>query len=364
MKSSTQTRDFFIRLGLVIASVLFSFLIIEIVLRVGFKDKIVLFPRYHTDAHYGEFTIRKIRPSSIFWHTSIDGSWKFTTNKQGFRNYKDFDYTKPEGVTRIVSLGDSHTQGYEVRQEYTYSAIIEKYLTQKGYQVEVINTGVSGFGTAEELVLLENEMVRYQPDFVILGFYKNDFEDNIRSDLFELDTQNNLVIKNKEYIPGVKIQNLMYALPFTKWLGENSYAYSFIFNWVWDFYKSISINNAKEIATEYAIPMQSDIFGYQELYTSKIIERMYQFCHDHHMKLIIADIPLAKKGKQYDSSFFPSFLPIIEKSSDASIKSDDVVAEYVGIVDIHLDNGHRHISEFTHILLGVEIAKKIEALFF
>ena len=140
----------------------------------------------------------------------MDGSWKFTTNKQGFRNDKDFDYAKPEGVIRIVSLGDSQTQGYEVRQ------------------VEVMNTGVSGFGTAEELVLLENEMVKYQPDFVILGFYKNDFEDNIRSDLFELDPQNNLVIKNKEYIPGVKIQNLIYAVPFTKLLGENSYAYSFI----------------------------------------------------------------------------------------------------------------------------------------
>jgi hypothetical protein len=362
MKSSKKTRDFLIRFGLSFFSIILSILIIEIVLRVGFKDKILLFPRYQTDAQYGEFTLRKIRPNFVFWHTSIDGSWKFTTNKQGFRNYGDFDYRKPEGVIRIVSLGDSQTQGYEVRQEFTYSAVIEKYLTQKGYQAEVMNTGVSGFGTAEELVLLENEIVNYQPDFVVLGFYKNDFEDNIRSNLFELDQNDNLLIKNKEYIPGVKIQNLIYSLPFTKWLGENSYAYSYIFNGVWEYYKNKSKSNAKDLVTEYATPKQLAISDYQILYTSKLIERMYQFCRDHHIKLIILDIPSilgVNESQQYVSSIPPTMLATIENNSDAIIKSDDILSDYQGVTDIFLQHGARHISEFTHTLLGVAVSKNI-----
>lgn len=121
------------------------------------------------------------------------------------------------------------------------------------------------------------------------------------------------------------------------------------------------MSNAKDTATEYAIPTQLDFSYYQTLYTLKLIERMYQFCHDYQIKLIIIDIPVAEKRKQYNSSFTPSIRPIIEKFSDANIKSYDVLAEYAGIVDIHLPNGAVHISEFTHILLGVEIAKKIES---
>jgi hypothetical protein len=113
--------------------------------RAFYKDKTVLFPRYHTDAQYAQFTLRTIRPDSVFWHTSPDGSWKFTTNNKGFRADKDFEYKKPEGLIRILSLGDSHTQGYEVHQAFTFSAIIEKYLTVQGHNAEVINTGVSGF---------------------------------------------------------------------------------------------------------------------------------------------------------------------------------------------------------------------------
>jgi len=50
------------------------------------------------------------------------------------------------------------------------SAIIERYFAVRKKCVEAINTGVSGFGTAEELVLLENEGVKFHPDFVYLVF--------------------------------------------------------------------------------------------------------------------------------------------------------------------------------------------------
>lgn len=77
----------------------------EIVMRIFYKDKIVLFPRYHTDAQYGQYQIRKMRPNSKFKHTSRDGSWKFTTNKQGFRSNYDFSYEKKPNTLRIIVLG-------------------------------------------------------------------------------------------------------------------------------------------------------------------------------------------------------------------------------------------------------------------
>ena len=44
----------------------------ELVVRVAFKQQTVLFPRYHTDYHYGDYTLRGIRARSEFWHTSSD----------------------------------------------------------------------------------------------------------------------------------------------------------------------------------------------------------------------------------------------------------------------------------------------------
>lgn len=82
-----------------------------------------------------------IRPNSQFWHTSVDGSWKFITNALGFRNTTEVDFVKPPKLVRILSLGDSHTNGYEVRQEATFSAVLERHLRHNGVNAEVINAG-------------------------------------------------------------------------------------------------------------------------------------------------------------------------------------------------------------------------------
>lgn len=197
----------------------------------------MLAPRYHTDYRYGRYTLRGIRPNSEYWMTSNAGSWKFVTNKNGFRNTKNFGHEKPVSTIRVLSLGDSHTQGYEVRQEFTFSAVLERFLNHNAGKAEVINAGVSGFSTAEELVFLENEGVKYNPDVVVLGFFANDFEDNIKAGLFELDDQNRLIERKYEHIPGVRIQNAIYSIPGVPWLSENSYFYSLLFNNLWNFFK-------------------------------------------------------------------------------------------------------------------------------
>ncbi|HVJ12595.1 MAG TPA: hypothetical protein VNC62_13585, partial [Burkholderiales bacterium] len=127
----------------------------EVVVRAVFKDDTVMFPRYHTDYRYGEYTLRGIRPNAEFRHTSVDGSWKFVTNSHGLRDVREFPYEKPAGTLRVLALGDSHTQGYEVRQDATYSAVLERALIANGFKAEVLNAGVSGFSTAEELAYLE-----------------------------------------------------------------------------------------------------------------------------------------------------------------------------------------------------------------
>ena len=61
---------------------------------------------------------------------------------------------------------------------------------------EVLNTGVSGFSTAEELAYLENEGLRYSPDVIVVGFFANDYSDNARADLYRLVDGNLIVASN------------------------------------------------------------------------------------------------------------------------------------------------------------------------
>ena len=110
----------------------------EFVVRFLYADTTVLFPRYHTDAQYGEFVIRRVHSNATFKHTSVDGSWQFVTNDKGFRNKINFPYKKPENIIRILSIGDSHTQGYEVRQDFTFSSIAEKYLKKKNIRLRFL----------------------------------------------------------------------------------------------------------------------------------------------------------------------------------------------------------------------------------
>ena len=150
-------------------------------------------------------TIRSANPPNAqFTHTSVDGSWDYVINAQGFRDRVNYSYEKPAGTLRVLALGDSHTMGYEVRQDATFSEVVKRRLAAQWGAVEVLNTGVSGYGTAEELAFLENEGLRYDPDVVVLAFFRNDFEDNLKAGLFRLNGEQLIAVK-KEHLPGVRI---------------------------------------------------------------------------------------------------------------------------------------------------------------
>jgi lysophospholipase L1-like esterase len=358
--NKNRLKNWLVNATVLALSLVVVFAIAEMIVRILYKQETVLFPRYHTDAHYGEFTLRRLRPNSEFWHSSRDGSWKFTTNSRGLRNDQDFPYAKPEGVIRVLSLGDSHTQGYEVRQDYTYSAVISRYLNWHGIKAEVINAGISGFSTAEELLYLENEGIRYAPDFVVLGFFANDYQDNIKANFFKLDENGDLVVQKKSHIPGVKIQNIIYALPFVKFLSEHSYFYSLMFNNTWEFFKTRLARRAAEQVNEYAIATEDTLSDYQLALTAALIKRMYAFCEKNNIRLIILDIPRVRGQRGIQSSFDKELVPVIASNSDAYFVSDALLADYSGVAELHVPHGHRHISEFTHTLLGVAVAKKIQ----
>lgn len=90
--------------------------------------------------------------------------------------------TKPPLTVRIAVLGDSFTEGFQVPYDKLFTTVLEKRLAAcvpDGISIEVLNFGVSGFGTGREILKYKTLAREYDPDIVLLMFYPgNDFRNN------------------------------------------------------------------------------------------------------------------------------------------------------------------------------------------
>jgi hypothetical protein len=84
-------------------------------------------------------------------------------NSDGLRD-REHSLAHPQNTLRIAVLGDSFAEAMQVNQDETFWAVMEKDLqgcpNLHGRRVEAINFGQSGFGTAEELLVLHDRRTR------------------------------------------------------------------------------------------------------------------------------------------------------------------------------------------------------------
>lgn len=89
---------------------------------------------------------------------------------------------KPAGVHRTLILGDSFTAGLHVPEADTYPARLQAHLNARSpgdATFEVINAGVPGYSTAQELALFREVGWTLHPDLVVLAVYLgNDIANN------------------------------------------------------------------------------------------------------------------------------------------------------------------------------------------
>jgi hypothetical protein len=102
-------------------------------------------------------------------------------NRVGMRD-REHSVQKPAGVFRILLLGDSFMEAVQVPFEASLASLLERNLASvRGKRVEVINAGVSGWGTDDELRYLTRYGLRYKPDLVVVAItLHNDVSDNLR----------------------------------------------------------------------------------------------------------------------------------------------------------------------------------------
>lgn len=183
-----------IALGLIAtaAGVAVAVLLAEVLLRaLGISSEIA----YQPDSRYGWGH----SPSSSY-SRRIDGNEiHVETNSAGLRD-REYEYEKPPGAYRALVLGDSFIEGLQVAIEETFSRQLEGILNVSGHAdaVQVINGGVSGYGTDNEYLYFVNEGVRFGADLIILSLYVGN---DIRNNWYELENRDVGGFRKPYFVP-------------------------------------------------------------------------------------------------------------------------------------------------------------------
>lgn len=166
-----------VRLAVVAASVVFALLIFEVFLRVvGYTYPVF----YQPD---------EVRGYSLWpgaeGRYRREGAAHVSINSDGLRD-REHTKSKPANTLRIAVVGDSYAEAFQVEREKAFWSVLERGLRDcpalAGREVEVINFGVSGYGTAQELLTLREKVWSYSPDVVLLAVTtNNDVLDNSRT---------------------------------------------------------------------------------------------------------------------------------------------------------------------------------------
>lgn len=183
------------RVGLLVFSIVFTALLLELGLRVV----------YYTDFKRGGDLHQRLERSRKTALGSREGSFnmaglvepspykeviyklkpdlrgvfrgrRVSTNSHGMRG-PEIPVEKAPGVFRIVGIGDSVMFGWGVSDEDYYLRLLEARLNarQDGRRYECLNLAVPGYNTTMEVAALENVGMAFEPDLIILQFINNDF---------------------------------------------------------------------------------------------------------------------------------------------------------------------------------------------
>lgn len=105
------------------------------------------------------------------------GTYTLTVNADGLRASREYAREKPPGTLRILVFGDSFAAGQFLSNEHRFSEILERRVSG----LEVLNFGLEGTGTDQQLLMYEELGPRYEHDAVMVM----PFLQNIRRNLVE-----------------------------------------------------------------------------------------------------------------------------------------------------------------------------------
>jgi hypothetical protein len=237
-----------------LAAIVYAVIFGEMFIRVVAPEP--LMPRYVTGAPDG---VRANMSNVAFrqWTPEVDVTIRY--NDRGMRDDRPAPpLAKSVGECRVALLGDSYFVGFESEYPQSFAKQLEDRLAASGKNVRVLNFAVSGFGTAEDLVVLNSRVAPWRPDVVVMSWHASDPDDNIRSNLYRL-VDGTLRPTGQPFLPGIAVSDRLMESRIYRWLIENSQIYSAVRERAGVFTKSMLAKLRRQDAQEAAADDVSSI---------------------------------------------------------------------------------------------------------
>ena len=165
------------KVSLILASLLFSFLLIEILLILFFPQDLT--GSFRTYGKNGLLLNLKNKTIPVFHLGKKVASYDFGE----FHNRK---YDLKKNDNKILVLGDSFTFGWLLEDEDTFIYKLDKEIDD----FSLINSAAGGWGTSDQLKYLMSFCKTINPKYTLLFLNAFDFNRSIKSDLFFLEKDN------------------------------------------------------------------------------------------------------------------------------------------------------------------------------
>ena len=151
-----------------------------------------------------------LRPDVSGWFRK-EGEAYIHINSSGRRDDRQYTTTKPGDIFRVAVIGDSYAEAMQVPVGLTFWSVLERELGKcaalSGKRAEVLNFGVSSYGTAQELMILRKRVWAFSPDVVLLAFASvNDVRNNSRQ-LEQDDLRPYFVFQNGELVADMSFRD-------------------------------------------------------------------------------------------------------------------------------------------------------------
>ena len=115
-------------------------------------------------------------PDHSIERSSSEFDLTLSTDALGLRDdFQSADaVAKGEGVHRVLFLGDSFVNGYTVSREDLFVDRLEAAYADEGRSIEIVNAGVQGYSTDQQLLWLRRHGAALTPDLIVVFPYEND----------------------------------------------------------------------------------------------------------------------------------------------------------------------------------------------
>lgn len=165
------------------------------------------------------------------WRLRDEIAAPYRINAQGWNSgIGDYRVERQPGTARIAIVGDSYVEALQVPYDQSAGEVLAATLGNAARPVEVYRFGISGAPMSQYLSMVEREVLRYRPDWIVVQLVHNDFDESYRfvpgrytSSFMKLRLEDGKVtgeLQPRPWAPGP-----------TEWLRRTATARFFLYRW-------------------------------------------------------------------------------------------------------------------------------------